>query len=834
LRERSFASTTQTVPTALERSGDFSQTFASNGNLIRVFNPLTTTANTSGGFVREQFAGNVIPTSAMDRVALNVIKFYPQSNIAGNPVTNQNNFYNTGSRRLDQDQFDGRVDHNLSDNQRFFVRFSWRENIDAPPQLFPGDLGVAEGRVNQGVRQPSISIDYSNTISPNTIFTARAGFSRSLFIFDNQGLGFKPSSLGLPADMDRVVDREMFPRFAASGYANLGGSDHRWNAFMTYTGLANLTKIAGNHTLKVGYEGRMIRVNVWEARAAGTFGFNAGFTQGPDPTRASSTAGNSIASLLLGTGTSGNTLIRNWKNVASQSFYHSFYLQDDWRVTSKLSLNLGLRYEFDTPRTERYDRMNWFEPSAVSPLAGQVPGFDNLTGGVEFVGVNGNPRTQYHKDLNNIGPRFGIAYQPDSKTVIRAGYGHYFGPSRQAAAGTVGPFGFRVEYLWVPSADGGLTPFNRLSNPYPEGFRDVPGAADGLLTQAGANLQAFLQDSPSPWNMVWNFTVQRELPGGMLLETAYLGNRGLYLHRSTEGGMDINQLDPRHMALGSQLNQSVDNPFFGVVNNGIHLSSRVSRAQLLRPYPQFTSIVPLYDAGSNSIYHSWQNTLKKRLSAGLVFEGSYTWSKLIDTNVNHQDTYNVAASRALSDADIAHRFVMGTVYDLPFGRGRRFGTDASRIAQAILGGWQVNGIISYQSGVPLRLTANNTAGILGTMTLPNNNGQSGRLTGRVQDRLDRYFDTSAFSQPAPFTFGNHSVYSPDIRSDGTANWDLSVFKEFGITEKLKTQFRAEFFNAFNTPQFGNPNLSVTSSSFGRVTSQANDSRQVQFGLKFLW
>jgi hypothetical protein len=255
---------------------------------------------------------------------------------------------------------------------------------------------------------------------------------------------------------------------------------------------------------------------------------------------------------------------------------------------------------------------------------------------------------------------------------------------------------------------------------------------------------------------------------------------------------------------------------------------------LLRPYPQFTSIIPLYDAGSNSIYHSWQNTLKRRLSGGLVFEGSYTWSKLIDTNVNHQDTYNVAASRALSDADVAHRFVMGTVYDLPFGRGRRFGGDFSRITNAILGGWQVNGIITYQSGVPLRLTANNTAGILGTMTLPNNNGTSGRLTGRVQDRLDRYFDTSAFSQPAPFTFGNHSVYSPDIRSDGTANWDLSVFKEFGITEKLKTQFRAEFFNAFNTPQFGNPNLSVTSSSFGRVTSQSNSPRQIQFGLKFLW
>jgi hypothetical protein len=254
----------------------------------------------------------------------------------------------------------------------------------------------------------------------------------------------------------------------------------------------------------------------------------------------------------------------------------------------------------------------------------------------------------------------------------------------------------------------------------------------------------------------------------------------------------------------------------------------------LRPYPQFTSIVPLYDAGSNSIYHSWQNTLKKRLSGGLQFEGSYTWSKLIDTNIRHQNTYDVAASRALSDADVAHRFVLGTVYDLPFGRGRRFGSDASGVAQALFGGWQVNGIITYQSGLPLRFTASNTAGILGYMTLPNNSGQSGKRTGRVQDRLGEYFDTSVFSQPAPFTFGNHSVYSPDIRNDGIGNWDLSIFKQFHITEKLQTQFRAEFFNAFNTPRFGSPNTSVTSSSFGRITSQANDSRQVQFGLKFLW
>ncbi len=834
LRQRSFTSITTTVPTALQRAGDFSQTFAGNGRLIQIFNPYTTRAKASGGFVRDPFPGNLVPAIMMDPVALNVIKYYPPSNTQGNPVTNQNNYYNTGSRRLDQDQVDARVDHYFTDSQRMFVRFSWRENLDAPPVLFPGDLAIAEGRVEQGVRQPSASIDYSNTVDPATILTARLGLSRSLFIYDNQGLGFRPSSLGLPADMDRVVDRQMFPRFAASGFVNLGGSDHRWNAFMTYSALANLTKIVGKHSLKFGWEGQLIRVNVWEARAAGTFGFSAGFTQGPDPNRASSTAGNSMASLLLGTGTSGNTLIRNWKNVASQSFYHAWYLQDDWRLTSKLTLNLGIRYEIDFPRTERYNRMNWFDRFAPSPLAAQVPGLSHLTGGVRFVGVDGNPRTQFHKDLNNVGPRIGLAYQLDSKTVIRAGYGHYFGPSRQAAQGTVGPFGFRVEYLWVTSVDGGLTPFNTLSNPYPEGFRDVPGAADGLLTQAGANLQAFLQDSPSPWNIVWNFTIQRELPGKMLLESAYLANRGLYLHRSTESGMDINQLDPKHMALGSKLNELVDNPFYGIVNNGVHLSPRISRAQLLRPYPQFTSIVPLYDAGSNSIYHSWQNTLKKRFSGGLQFEGSYTWAKLIDTNIRHQNTYDVAASRALSDSDIAHRFVLGFLYELPFGRRRPFGSGASGLRQALFGGWQVNGIVTYQTGTPLRLTASNTAGIFGYMTNPNNNGRSGKKSGRVQDRLDEYFDTSVFSQPPPFTLGNHSVYSPDIRSDGVRNWDLSLLKEFNITEKLLTQFRAEFFNAFNTPRFGSPNTSVTSSSFGRVTSQANAPRQIQFGLKFLW
>lgn len=832
LRERTLANTIMTVPTELQRNGDFSETRVANGSLIRIFDPFSTRAQGSG-FIRDPFPGNVIPASMIDPVARNAAKFYPKPNTVTNAVTNVNNYINTGARAFDQDQIDGRIDHNFNDQQRIFGRLSWRDNIDAPPAFFPSDLTIAEGRVIQGVSQPSASIDYTNTLTPTTVWTARFGVSRSLFNFNNQGLGFVPSSLGLPSAIDSVVDRQMFPRFGASGFVNLGGNDHRFSTFNTFTLLSNLSQVKGNHTLKFGWEGRMIRVNVWEARSAGTFNFAAGFTQGPNPNQASATAGNSMASLLLGTGTTGNVLIRNWKNVASQSFYHGFYFQDDWRVTSKLTLNLGLRYEVDLPRTERFNRFNWFDEDARSPLAGVVPGFPDLRGGVRFVGVDGNPRTQFNKDLNNLSPRVGFAYQFDSKTVVRGGYGHFFGPSRQAAQGTVGPFGFRVEYPWVTTTDG-ITPFNRLSNPYPEGFRDVPGSADGLLTQAGANLQAFWPDSPSPLNQMWNFTIQRELPNGILFETAYVGNRGTNLSSSAESGMDFNQLDPRHLALGSALNERVPNPFFGIVDNGVHLSPTIARGHLLRPYPQFTNIVPLYFPGSNSIYHAWQNTFKRRFAQGLMFEGNYTWAKLIDTGDSHQNTYDIEASRALAGHDVAHRFVASVLYDLPIGRGRTLDTGSSRVANFVLGGWQVNGILTYQSGTPIALSASNTSGLFAPRTQPNNNGQSGRKTGRVQDRLDSYLTTSAFSQPAPFTFGNVARFLPDVRNDMVRNWDVSLFKEFLVAEKVTTQFRAEFFNAMNRPQFGTPNTTVTAQAFGVITSQANAPRQIQFGLKVLW
>ena len=395
LREQRQSQTTTTVPTLAQRQGDFSQTLAQNGQLIRVFDPFSTRANPAGGFIRDQFEGNRIPANLLDPVARNVLNYFPLPNQAGNAVTGAQNYFSTGNAELNVDNIDGRVDHQLSDNQKMFVRYSYRKTFSAPAIFFPADIAVAEGRVNEQNRAHNFVTDYNRTMSNTTVLNARLGFARTLFIFDNQGLGFKPSSLGLPTSIDDNVDREMFPRFGVSGMVSLGGNDHRYNAFMSYTAAASLTKVRGAHGLKVGFEGRMLRVNVWEARSAGTFNFRANETQGPNPTTASSTAGYGMASFLLGFGQPNDVLIQNWKNVAANSFYWAGYAQDDWRINNRMTVNLGLRYDIDVPRTERYDRMNYFDPDARSPLAGQVAGFPDLKGGVVFVGVDGNSRYQY-------------------------------------------------------------------------------------------------------------------------------------------------------------------------------------------------------------------------------------------------------------------------------------------------------------------------------------------------------------------------------------------------------------------------------------------------------
>jgi hypothetical protein len=833
LRERRFASTTLSVPTAFEREGDFSQTFAGANRPIAIFDPFTTRANPSGsGFIRDAFAQNRIPLNRMDTVGRNVLNYYPLANQPGDDFTQKNNYSRSGSYAVNTDNYDVRIDHHLSDSQRLLARYSKRNLEDVPAILFPQDITIAEGRIVNMDRNHHVVAEHGYTLSPSTVLTSRLGFSRTLFPYINQGIGFLPSRLGLPKIIDSYSDQVMFPRFEAAGYASLGNRDHRRSTSNTFSAASSLARTSGPHTLKFGFEGRMFRSNTRELRSpSGEFRFNAAFTQGPNPLTASSTAGNGLASLLIGTGISGDRLMTQYKDEAAQSYYFAGYAQDDWRLTPKLTLNIGLRWDMDTPRTERFDHLNYFDPNIRSPLAAVIAGLSNLHGGLIYQGVDGNSRHQYYWDWHNFAPRLGIAYQVTSRTVIRAGYAHVYSASFKGASGTDTPYGFRGETPWISTLDG-ITPLNLLSNPYPEGLGVPKGSSEGLLSAVGFDFRPKFKDDKVPWAQQWNITLQRELPGQMMIEIGYVGTRGreLALERYP------NQLDPQYLSLGAQLNQLVANPFYGHPNaGGILAGPQVRRAQLLRPFPQFGEIVGARDTGGRSWYDGMVASVKKRLSRGLQLEGSYTWSKTLDFGEDTvQNEYDKMASRAVAQIDITHRFVLSYIYELPFGRGRPWGDNASRVANWLIGGWQLNGITTFQSGLPLAITASNTAGLFNPRTSANNNGRSGELTGRAQDRLTRWFDTSVFSQPAAFTFGTASARIHDIRAHGTRNFDLSLFKAFQAHEKLKVQFRMETLNAFNTVQFSGPNTGVTSSTFGRVSAQANAPRQVQFGLKMLW
>jgi len=341
LRQSSFISTTTTVPTLLQRQGDFSQTFTSGGTQVKIFDPFTTRANAAGnGYVRTQFANNVIPTNRINPVALKVMQYYPAPNVTGNSLTGANNYFATSTEDNRIDSWDVRVDRTLGHNQTIFGRYSDRFYDDTPQPFFPAAISQAESRIEQRDWMRNGVVGYTIAPTARLLYDARLGFSRALYDYLNAGLGFQADQLGLPSSLVTGEGLPVFPVFAASNYVQLGNPDNRHNAFMTYSLLQSLTWIHGNHTIKTGLDARMIRVNDRETRdTSGDFSFSSGFTQGPDPNTASVAAGNSIASLLLGTGT--GDLIQNFKDVASQSFYYGAYIQDDWRVTPKLTLSMG-------------------------------------------------------------------------------------------------------------------------------------------------------------------------------------------------------------------------------------------------------------------------------------------------------------------------------------------------------------------------------------------------------------------------------------------------------------------------------------------------------------
>lgn len=852
LRERSRNQVQGATPTQLERNGDFSQSrqlVGGNCVPVQLFDPWTTRANPAGGFIRDPIPGNVIPASRLDRVGRTVATYFPPPTSSGAACTGINNFFSDKVLQSDANQMDIKLDWAPGTKNKYTAGLAWRTRLDTPPNHYGN---VADTRIVTGDRMPSknLRLEYNRTHSPTLLIQGRFGITRFERINDtNAPEGFSLTELGFPAALERQMTRPLgFPVFNFAGYLGMGrASTFLDQAGTSYTWAGSVTKMAGRHAVKAGVEYRINQsLEGVGVDSSGNFGFDRAFTQGPNPNAPAVDRGHAIAGLLLGVPSSGQVGIM--PKVLTSNPYMGLYVQDDFKLTSKLTLNLGLRWELEKGRSERFNQLSFFDFDAPSPLA-SATGIPTLRGGLRFVGVDGNPRRQFDTDWNNLAPRFSFAYSLHSQTVLRGGYGVFFLPFIGAASGWASGINGFLSFTSMANSPDGLRVGDTLSNPFPNGL-DLPQApAAGLMTNIGQDFGASGRDGAVDrsnrvaYSQQWNLNVQRELPGKLSVELAYVGNKGAKL---ADGplGHQINQLTREQLALGTRLQESVPNPFQRFVKTGPLSRPTVTRAQLMRPYPQFQGVYNFRPSSGSSIYHAFQARLDKRFSNGLTVLAAFTGGKLIeDTSQTvgflgpaptHQDVYNRRASRSVASQDVSRRLVISYIYDLPIGRGKRIGNSMGRAADLILGNWQINGIVTLSTGVPLAIaTQQNNSQSFSATQYPNVDGRDARLSSDrpLGEKLARWFDTSVFSQPAPFTFGNGPRVMPALRRDGIRSWDFSVFKNFPVRESVRVEFRAEFFNFTNTPNFAPPGLAFGNPQFGVVNAQANAPRQLQFGLK---
>jgi hypothetical protein len=650
--------------------------------------------------------------------------------------------------------------------------------------------------------------------------------------------GFKVTELGLPAYIDQISDHQVFPTITIQDWTQLGpnGGDIYFMGDTSHSVIASLSRFVGRHSIRFGIDARFNYVNYGQlSTPSGTFDFTRANTQGPDPRTPTGVGGAGYASFLVGFG---NGSISHQIRPANFNRYFAWYVQDDFKVNSKLTINAGFRWDFEGGVTERFDRITGIDPFAKNPLTDQLN--MDLKGVALFAGDTLGRRGARNTVLGQLNPRLGIAYQLNEKTVVRTGYGIFFGlPSYAASSGYTGG-AFSTSTSWISTKDGdGITPANPWTNPFPSGFTLPQGAAAGPNAALGQSLGGAWAPSLRPmYNQQWNFTIQRSFKGSSVFEIAYAGNKGTRLSQTYQ----FNQLDPGYLALGDRLLEQVPNPFFGVISSALPLGTpTIQYGNLLRPYPQYGGVSATNAGYANSNYHALQMRYEKRFSAGLSFLAAYTFSKTItdasDGLWNRADLirsyYCRSCERAVSSYDQPHRLVVNSTWEVPVGRGKALGSNWNKPLNAIAGNWQVNGILTLSQGLPLFNfgVANNTCFCFGGSQRPDATGLSPAVDNPT---VDRWFNTEAFSQPAPFTFGNLGRTVNAVRQSSARNLDLSLFKSFNPIERMRVEFRAEAFNVTNTPIFGLPGTTLGSPTFGVVTGQENTPRQIQLALKVVF
>jgi hypothetical protein len=862
-----------TVPTDAFRRGDFSQLVDGSGRLITIYDPATGRLE-NGVWVRDPFPGNIIPASRIDPVAKRILGFYPspnnvspgvppwQSNLANLDHINRDKFYNWVAK----------LDHNFGARDRMFVRYGQNHRNE-----IRNFNAISSGPAQDG-QLPLERINYTGVadwvhLMGSAVLNVRASANRYVELARaDPGMGFDAAELGFPTTLSGQLPIKMFPRLEAEEFVNLGRDGFTKEPTNVFSLQPNVSLFRGAHNVRFGTE---LRITQYSRQVSGRGGMRLrstrGFTQ-RDFNRADALSGNAFASFLLGAPSEGQIdfnvfPIYMWKYIAP-------WIQDDWKVTRKLTLNLGLRWDFNRPLRERFDRMNFaFDPSVVSPVSARIdktrfPGLD-VRGGLRFAGVDGNPREPWRLDENNLQPRLGAVYQLDDRTVLRGGVGRYY--LNPVSVGFTQ--GFSVQTPFVASLDGNRTPLYNLANPYPSGVIQPAGADGGLDTFLGRAISFSNPDFKIPHVDQFSIGVQRQLPWDVVVEVSYVGSRTRDVQTRDTGINEPPQSlrDKCDVTQGGNrafCDERLPNPFFGVpgFEGTAHFTSpTLSRYDLSRPFPQFGRITETERNDGKIWFDSLQVVLNKRMSRGLTLNGTYTYVPRFDeegtgattdfNNLNPETFVDEVArvvNRGPYRSHRPHRITASGVWQVPVGKGRRFAGNASGLVDRLLGGWELAVLGIYQSGQPWHLPE--FLEIVKDPFVPIDVKAPQFIKGVqpcVAQLRDGRYQLIPISVAAGCTEPNFLVREPyqtrrtmfrddRLRRPSYLDLTMNLAKTTRINDRVRLQIRLEAFNVLNSPMYDERDYQRDQNNpeFGTINkntvNQSNFPRFIQLGFKLLF
>jgi hypothetical protein len=861
-------------PTSRERNGDFSQTFNADGSLAVIYDPLHVVNG-----VRQPFPGNVIPADRLSTVGTNIANLMPTPD-QDTSVAGQANYFR-GASIIDRgDMFMGKMEYKVSD--KLSLTGAYIDNTTQEPDTDYWKDHNPQGDPNRGklFRDPKVlalnAVYIPNNTTAVTLHGGWSSFPDSCLPFDGRN-PYDLASLGFPASYVNAVQFQKFPRGHVEGYGEFNNVDctfgDRGRLDLVWRGWninGSVSKFVGRHTFKYGADFRRQTIDVLcFGQSSGEFYFDRQYTV-QDPNNVTASQGNALASMLLGyissSGTNDSVVPISTKLRGFVDYYGG-YVQDDFRVNSRFTLNYGLRYEFEQGFREKDNNISVaFDRDAITTLSNGV----QMRGGLRYAGRDGFPDHQGDPSNKKFSPRVGVAYSLDDKTVVRGGYGIFWSPWNYQFPGsqTYGQFGFSTVTTAVtgtpsvPNLSAGGT--GLLDDPFPQGILQPVGAANGLLTGVGGGFDYINQNRQSPYVHQWSIDVQRELPGNMAVSGTYLGSKGVDLNYggSNDSLVPINTIPievvQQTVNAGLGLDDPVPNPFFGTeAAQGLLAGPTVPRSQLLRPFPAFGNVRERQTTGARSNYYAFILKLDRRLNNGWGGRFSYVYSQLKDSqfgesnqySTNHQNAnfgsrplnpYDLDREYSIGILDRPHSIVLAPYVELPFGEGKKYAT--SGIANTLAGGWQISAIATFESGYPRNIVMNtDNTGTLGGVQRPNQTGTDPSLGLSVPGDFDatcqcfRNINPGAYAAPAAFTYGTAPRNDDRIRSPYKPNWDVVFTKNTGIGGPYKFQLRFEMLNLFNQVKLnGGGDGRVGNSNFGLLSSQAGFMRITQISFRVLW